>query len=160
MYPYFYLLSNYFFFSNWTFFVQRHTIANVLVISAAHLVSGTQSSIDSIFHVCFFCSISENLESRNLKRSKMRAIIGLVLLICILSFVECNDVTKSRQIRSPQKRGNLKLCNSAFVNFPRFKARGCPPPRFCKLSTPLKDRYCVKANAPASKRNSFYFPKN
>ena len=63
MYPYFYLLSNYFFFSNWTFFVQRHTIANVLLISVAHLVSGTQSSIDSIFHVCFstfffFCFVS------------------------------------------------------------------------------------------------------
>ena len=87
------------------------------------------------------------------------ALVLICMLLMIQTLVSCNDTIHSRQIRSPQKRGNLKFCNSAFVNFPAFKARGCPPPRFCTLSKPLKERYCVKANVPASKRNSFYFPK-
>ena len=100
---------------------------------------------------------------QNRQTMEMKAFINTLFLICLLSmiqmFVNGDDYTRSRQIRSPQKRGNLKLCNSAFVNFPKFKSRGCPPPRFCSLSKPLKERYCVKANAPANKRNSFYFPK-
>ena len=45
--------------------------------------------------------------------------------------------------RSPQ-RENLSHCNSAFLNFAKFKQRGCPPPKFCTLSRPLKLRYCTK----------------
>ena len=101
---------------------------------------------------------------QKLQTLKIKTLLNTLLLICMLSVIQtlvrCNDTGHSRQIRSPTgARGNLKLCNSAFVNFPAFKARGCPPPRFCSLSVPLKKRYCVKANVPASKRNSFYFPK-
>ena len=61
----------------------------------------------------------------------------------------------NRLKRSPQdQRGNLPQCNSAFTNFPKFKLRGCPPPKFCSLSRPLKIRYCVKENSP-----SYAFPK-
>ena len=57
--------------------------------------------------------------------------------------------------RSPQEqREDLPKCKSAFVNFPKFKLRGCPPPKFCSLSRPLKKRYCVRENSP-----KFAFPK-
>ena len=57
--------------------------------------------------------------------------------------------------RAPaEQRGNLVHCTSAFTNFPKFKLRGCPPPKFCSLSRPLRKRYCVKENSP-----KFAFPK-
>ena len=117
-----------------------------------------------LFHDCFIFLYDFRIGIQKLKTVKMKVLMNTLLFICMLSMtqslVNSNESNKSRQIRSPQKRGNLKLCNSAFTNFPLFKARGCPPPRFCTLSKPLKERYCVKANVPASKRNSFYFPKN
>ena len=119
------------------------------------------NKISSFSCLCFLYDFRIGIQKYQIV--KMTALVKTVFLICMLSmiqtFVSCNDTIHSRQIRSPQKRGNLALCNSAFVNFPAFKARGCPPPRFCTLSRPLKERYCVKANVPASKRNSFYFPK-
>lgn len=113
---------------------------------------------------CLFFLYDFRIGIQKLQTVKMKTLMNTLLLICMLStiqtLVRCNDTASSRQIRSPTgSRGNLKSCNSAFLNFPAFKARGCPPPRFCSLSVPLKKRYCVKANVPASKRNSFYFPK-
>ena len=58
------------------------------------------------------------------------------------SFSEPRHST-TRTRRSPQ-RENLSHCNSAFLNFAKFKQRGCPPPKFCTLSRPLKLRYCTK----------------
>ena len=106
MYTYFYLLSNYFFFSNWTFFVQRHTIANVLLISVAHLVSGTQSSRDSIFHVCFstffffcfvswkaicftYCSLAKPLQFTNLLLHKFNRILWVKPYSSLAVFNSC-----------------------------------------------------------------------
>ena len=61
----------------------------------------------------------------------------------------------NRLKRAPQEqRENLPKCQSAFINFPKFKLRGCPPPKFCSLSRPLKKRYCVRENSP-----KFAFPK-
>ena len=66
-----------------------------------------------------------------------------------------NSKILKRLRRSPQEqREDLPKCKSAFVNFPKFKLRGCPPPKFCSLSRPLKKRYCVRENSP-----KFAFPK-
>ena len=72
-----------------------------------------------------------------------------VMLCIILSFAtESLSLTsdlRTRHRRSPQKeRENLSHCNSSFLNFAKFKQRGCPPPKFCTLSRPLKLRYCTK----------------
>ena len=84
----------------------------------------------------------------------------LLLAIFAMGFWPSHAYTHNSNLikrlrRSPQEqRENLRLCQSAFVNFPKFKLRGCPPPRFCSLSRPLKKRYCVKENSP-----KFAFPK-
>lgn len=94
---------------------------------------------------------------------ELKALMKLLLFVTVVLTSDAlanSNTINSRHVRSPQKRGNLAFCNSAFVNFPKFKFRGCPPPRFCTLSKPLKERYCVKENVPASKRNKFYFPKS
>ena len=59
---------------------------------------------------------------------------------------QANNLNKMRVRRSPktEERENLSHCNSAFLNFAKFKQRGCPPPKFCTLSRPLKLRYCTK----------------
>ena len=72
-----------------------------------------------------------------------------VMLCIILSFatesLSLPSDLRTRHRRSPQKeRENLSHCNSSFLNFAKFKQRGCPPPKFCTLSRPLKLRYCTK----------------
>ena len=77
------------------------------------------------------------------------------LLIWTSSGMKHNSNLLNRIKRAPQEqRENLPKCQSAFVNFPKFKLRGCPPPKFCSLSRPLKKRYCVRENSP-----KFAFPK-
>ena len=78
-----------------------------------------------------------------------------VILIWPSDSVLQNSNIIKRLRRSPQEqRENLPQCQSAFNNFRKFKLRGCPPPKFCSLSRPLKIRYCVKENSP-----SYAFPK-
>ena len=153
MYPYFYLLHNYvlfmYFFSNWTFFVQRHTIANVLVISVAHLVSGTQSSIDSIFHVCFstfffcfvswkaicftYCSLAKPLQFTNLLLHKLNRILWVKPYSTLEVFNSCPQWqlwsiwTLKRLMISQlntKKRDGLRACVLFVPDFSKFRPGG------------------------------------
>ena len=77
------------------------------------------------------------------------------MLLLAAESINQNSKMLKRLRRSPQEqREDLPKCKSAFVNFPKFKLRGCPPPKFCSLSRPLKKRYCVRENSP-----KFAFPK-
>ena len=81
--------------------------------------------------------------------------VCLTLTLCSSYALTQNNDLLNRKSRSPQdQRENLPKCQSAFSLFPKFKLRGCPPPKFCSLSRPLKIRYCVKENSP-----SYAFPK-
>ena len=88
------------------------------------------------------------------------AIVFLSTLFAVLlwtsdGMMHTNSKLLKRLKRAPQtQRENLPQCQSAFTNFPKFKLRGCPPPKFCSLSRPLKKRYCVRENSP-----KFAFPK-
>ena len=138
-YPYFYLLNNYlpfkanfFLVCNWTFFLQRHTLANVLFISVAHLVSGTQSSIDSIFHVCFstffcfvswkaicftYCSLAKPLQFTNLLLHKFNRILWVKPYSTLGVFNSCPQwqlwsiwTLKRLMISNSTQRSWLKAC--------------------------------------------------
>ena len=78
----------------------------------------------------------------------------LALLIWPSESMHTSTILKRLKRAPADQRENLIHCTSAFTNFPKFKLRGCPPPKFCSLSRPLKKRYCVKENSP-----KFAFPK-
>ena len=105
----------------------------------------------------YFISTFQNFIS---KRSKMDFKLSIFFALFSLLFLSSDALIQKSNLlnrlkRSPQdQRENLAQCNSAFTNFPKFKLRGCPPPKFCSLSRPLKIRYCVKENSP-----SYAFPK-
>ena len=92
----------------------------------------------------------------------MRTIYATLFLCTLFAFlfwtssgIKHKSSLIKRLKRAPQEqRENLPKCQSAFINFPKFKLRGCPPPKFCSLSRPLKKRYCVRENSP-----KFAFPK-
>ena len=76
--------------------------------------------------------------------------VFISVMLCIILSLATESLSlrsdlRTRHRRSPQKeRENLSHCNSSFLNFAKFKQRGCPPPKFCTLSRPLKLRYCTK----------------
>ena len=135
----------------------RHCITSLLGVTFLHC-HVDWCNINSCLPIWIdYCTATNTYQGMELR------LYALVILLFSLVWItetmsQSSNVLKSRKVRSP--RGNLKLCNSAFVNFAKFKLRGCPPPRLCSLSRPLKKRYCVRENAPKKYQKDTYFPRN
>ena len=80
----------------------------------------------------------------------LKAILSFTVYLLVtfatesLSYSTTTPGTRFRRSPITPERENLSHCNSAFLNFAKFKQRGCPPPKFCTLSRPLKLRYCTR----------------
>ena len=107
-----------------------------------------------IMHYAYLIHIFQNSQKRIMGFKLVLFTTFLVLLFWPSKSMHTSTTFKRLRRAPPEQRENLIHCTSAFTNFPKFKLRGCPPPKFCSLSRPLKKRYCVKENSP-----KFAFPK-